>query len=438
VFSVGGRYIPYLAVDFVGRHAIVPFLSIAALALGGIASSWLDDAFPGLRIEGQMLNWGFKTFLNRRHAANHRGERSMSRYPRSRGFTLVELLVVIAIIGTLVALLLPAVQGAREAARKMSCSNNLHNLALAAQQYEISLGSFPAGYIGERSSNPGDGVNVAEVNWEGWGWGAMLLPYLEQKNLHTPLGVVGYSLKSQLENFTTNNNNIQALIETPLKILICPSDTGAQGKGQVDTTRTFTTAGLGTAAGGIGTATPGVSNYLGVAGHRLPQDRTPNTGIFYGNSYVRSADIIDGMSNTAMFGERDTLICHSGTWVGVMNPGGSGARGAPMVVGYSQPKLNTAALNPANPTAAAATIWAQGCGDGFSSLHPGGAQFAFADGSVRFVTNGISWNYINTSTGAGGGANDHRLLVNPANGQPQGAYQLMMSRNDKQPIPNLQ
>lgn len=358
---------------------------------------------------------------------------SQNRNAKGRGFTLVELLVVIAIIGTLVALLLPAVQGAREAARKMSCSNNLHNLALAVQQYEISLGSYPCGYIAK--PNPTVSATAAEDNWEGWSWAAMLLPYLEQKNLHSPLGVVGYSLKEQLEN--AQNNNMKALIETPLKIFICPSDTGYQGKGLVDTTRTFNASGEGTVLGNIAGSTPGITNYIGVAGHRVPQDLTPNTGIFYGNSYVKGSDVIDGTSNTAMFGERDTLLCHSGTWVGVMNPGGAGARGTSMVVGYSQPKLNSTVPNPANPTATAATIWAQGCGEGFSSLHPGGAQFAFCDGSVRFVTTGINWNYINTSTGAGGGANDHKLTLNPANQQPQGTYQLMMSRNDRIPIGNL-
>lgn len=358
----------------------------------------------------------------------------MTRNSRSRGFTLVELLVVIAIIGTLVALLLPAVQGAREAARKMSCSNNLHNLVLAVQQYEISLLCYPSGYIA--LPDPQAGTNAAVNNFEGWGWAAMLLPYLEQKNLHTPLGVVGYSLSATLAD--APNNNAKALIQTPVKIFICPSDTGFQGKGQTDTTRTFNASGQGASAGGVAVTAPGLSNYIGVAGHRVPQDHTPNTGIFYGNSYVKASDVIDGTSNTAMFGERDTLLCHSGTWVGVQNPGGSGARGASMVVGYSQPKLNSTVPNPNNATATAATIWAQGCGEGFSSLHPGGAQFAFCDGSVRFVTTGISWNYINTSTGAGGGANDHKRMVNPANGQPQGAYQLMMSRNDRIPIANLQ
>src|SRR5690242_12354846 len=103
----------------------------------------------------------------------------MSRFPRSRGFTLVELLVVIAIIGTLVALLLPAVQQAREAARRMSCSNNLHNLAIAAQNYHDSIGTFPSAYISAPDPNGGFG--------ESWGWGVLMLPFLEQKNMYTAL-----------------------------------------------------------------------------------------------------------------------------------------------------------------------------------------------------------------------------------------------------------
>jgi prepilin-type N-terminal cleavage/methylation domain-containing protein/prepilin-type processing-associated H-X9-DG protein len=374
----------------------------------------------------------------------------MSRYGNNRripgrGFTLVELLVVIAIIGTLVALLLPAVQGARESARKMSCSNNLHNFALAAQQYEISLGSLPSGYITIKSEDPGDAATAAEPNFEGWGWGALLLPYLEQNNLHKLANVSGRSLKHALEtagqvDSAGVTNDIAAQVQTTLKIFMCPSDTGFQGRGGVDSCRTFENTGLGMQAGGLDGLVVGVSNYVGVAGHRIPADMTLNSGILYGNSYIRNADIIDGTSNTAMFGERDTFQCHSGSWVGVMNPGGSGQRGGPMVLGYSRPKLNTTALNPnpSNPASACLSCWAEGCGDGFSSQHPGGAQFAFADGSVRFISTGISWNYPGTA------ANNHKMPVvtgqSPpsVNGNPQGAYQLMMSRNDKIPIANMQ
>jgi prepilin-type N-terminal cleavage/methylation domain-containing protein len=92
---------------------------------------------------------------------------------RRRGFTLIELLVVIAIIGVLVGLLLPAVQAAREAARRIQCTNNLKQMGLALQNYHDAIGAFPPGYISRRGP---DGDNIGP----GWGWGAMILPQIEQ------------------------------------------------------------------------------------------------------------------------------------------------------------------------------------------------------------------------------------------------------------------
>src|SRR5688500_13735663 len=96
---------------------------------------------------------------------------------KKHAFTLVELLVVIAIIGTLVALLLPAVQGAREAARRMSCSNNLHNLAIAAHNYADTLGSLPSGYLFYSMDPTRPGTNADA--YEHFGWGALILPQIE-------------------------------------------------------------------------------------------------------------------------------------------------------------------------------------------------------------------------------------------------------------------
>jgi len=349
----------------------------------------------------------------------------MSRYARSRGFTLVELLVVIAIIGTLVALLLPAVQGARESARRAACQNNLHNIILACTQYHQSNSSYPSGWI--MYTDPTSGAVIP--NAEGWGWGALLLPYLDQRNLHKDLTVSSNRLDMVLSNpAITNLSNPQAAVNfqtnlaiTPLKIYICPSDTGYQGKGQVDTTRKLMRM----------QQPQGMSNYVGVAGHRrvnidsrgLPAQ---NTGIFFGNSYVRDAVITDGLSNTAMIGERDTQFCHSGTWWGTQNSLDFSSIDISMVTGYDQPRLNAA------PDPQYGTQHALGCGEGFSSLHVGGAQFAFADGSVRYITNGVGYSYVNMAGGiactatTGTYANDHRNMNN-------GVYQRMMSRSDKLP-----
>src|SRR5262245_41709402 len=116
----------------------------------------------------------------------------MRRFSCSRGFTLVELLVVIAIIGTLAALLLPAVQGAREAARRANCVNNLRNCALACVQYHDSQQAFPSGWIVNR--DPTQAGNPLIPNSEGWGWGAMILAYLDQKPLYRDLAVSSYRL----------------------------------------------------------------------------------------------------------------------------------------------------------------------------------------------------------------------------------------------------
>jgi len=359
-------------------------------------------------------------------------EKSMSRYSRSRGFTLVELLVVIAIIGTLVALLLPAVQGARESARRAACQNNLHNLAIACQQYHDNNLSFPSGWIVNVDPTSGSALQ----NSEGWGWGALLLPYLDQRNLHKDLAVTSQRLQATLAGNNPNSllngnvNNVKNLVSTPLKIYICPSDTGAQGRGQVDQFRAF--QGLG-ASSGVGAGFPQcISNYLGVAGHRRVTGTSPNTGVFFGNSYIRMADIPDGTSNTAIIGERDTQYCKSGSWVGTENTWDFFYRDVSIVTGYDQPRLNA----PPDPNTGN-TLGPYLCGEGFSSLHVGGAQFAFADGSVRYVTNGVGYNYVNLSGGiactatSGQNANDHR---DPRNG----VYQRMMSRSDKLPPGDLQ
>ncbi len=318
---------------------------------------------------------------------------------RRRAFTLVELLVVIAIIGILIALLLPAVQAAREAARRSQCTNNLKQIALGLHNYHDTYKSFASGWI-----HPGRG------GFETWGWSAFALPFLEQGALHDQMGVsddfIGHSMQS------ADWQRVRDGMQTVLAAFMCPSDDGYHREGLVHWARRFN--------GGVGWNThnyrPAVSNYMGHTGHYVtgghaPIRRRSNTGIFFGDSDVAFRSILDGTSNTFLVGERDTAFCRSGTWVGVRNTAGEGSRGIWTVIGGSRARLN----QPDPPI-----YWGSnnGCGEGFSSLHPGGANFAMCDGSVTFISETIDHHHVH-------GNHDH-----PNNG----VYQRLGSRNDKLPV----
>ncbi len=324
---------------------------------------------------------------------------------RRSGFTLVELLVVIAIIGILVSLLLPAVQAAREAARRMRCSNNLKQIALGLHNYHDSLRSFPSGWV----------YGPPAGNRECWGWSAQLLPYIEQGPLHGQLGMETQNLWLAYQR---NYALTRQLTMTPIAVFKCPSDSGYNSPGNVHNNRHFND-GFG-AANQAAQNWPGVSNYMGVAGHRDVANVAPNTGIFFGNSGIRFADILDGTSNTFVVGERDTHFCRSGTWVGVRNPDGTGTRGVGTVIGHSHPVLNQST---------AVVAWNAGrigCGEGFSSMHPSGAQFALCDGSVRFVSDTIQHFWFPNTLVNG--------TINHSQDPSNGIYQRLMTRFDTLPI----
>jgi len=128
-----------------------------------------------------------------------------------KGFTLIELLVVISIIGVLVALLLPAVQSAREAARRAQCVNNLQQIGIALHNYHDAISTFPPGYI-DYQNNPNYTPDLDMG--PGWGWAAMSLPYLEQQPLYN---AINFSLG------ITNASNSTAVL-TSLTVFQCPSD----------------------------------------------------------------------------------------------------------------------------------------------------------------------------------------------------------------------
>ena len=145
-----------------------------------------------------------------------------TKYVVRKGFTLVELLVVIAIIGILVGLLLPAVQAARAAARRMQCSNNLKQLGLAVHNYHDANKSFPSGFI---TNYPAGALNTAAMmsvtQRTHWSWGAFVLPYIEQTALYNTLNPG----QSSMDALLATPAGLAALT-TPIPSFVCPSDTG--------------------------------------------------------------------------------------------------------------------------------------------------------------------------------------------------------------------
>lgn len=328
---------------------------------------------------------------------------------RRHGFTLVELLVVIAIIGILVALLLPAVQAAREAARRMQCSNNLKQIGLGLHNYHDTYKVFPPGWVW---------LALPAQN-ETWSWSALMLPFIEQGPLHEQLGVTKRSLSQALASGAA----VRPLFTARLNGFMCPSDTGFNAGGLVHTNRNFNT-GIGAIAG----AHPqdvlvGVNNYMGNCGHRSVAQDNPNTGIFYGEVAVRLADIVDGTSNTIAAGERETKECRSGTWIGICNPvQANGNRGVFNAVAHAQVKINQ------NVAAIPWNTNNTGCGEGFSSNHPGGVQVVLCDGSVRFLSETIDFFWFGTTANG--------TVANASNANNR-TFQRLMSRADGLPVSNF-
>lgn len=290
---------------------------------------------------------------------------------RPAGFTLVELLVVIAIIGLLVAVLLPAVQHARESANRSRCTNHLKQIALALTAYHDAHGTLPPGYI-SRFDNSGNDTGP------GWGWAALILPDMEQSPLHDRIEF---------------RQPIEAPLQSAVRIVsipayLCPSDSAPP----------VWTAVMRDA---LGNPTQTIcqiasANYIGVFG--VTEPGVNGEGVFFRDSRIANHDILDGASNTLLVGERSHRWCEA-TWVGAVTnaqlfpPAGSPA--VPFIENASGMVLGHTFEGPPNAPGLE-------CND-FSSQHDTGANFAFCDGHVQFVSTFLDKRLFRAiSTRAGG------------------------------------
>ncbi|TWT31596.1 DUF1559 domain-containing protein [Blastopirellula retiformator] len=306
-----------------------------------------------------------------------------------KGFTLVELLVVIAIIGVLIALLLPAVQQAREAARRMQCTNNLKQVMLATHNFESTYGHIVPG------TQRGDGTGTPDLAAH-WGWGAFLLPFIEQSAMYDQLDLNNLQDPTNHLRSAIGDATKLAVIQTPIDGYRCPSSTMPILNEGCDEDGANIRALLASTGGSDVPAAS--SSYVGNSGHRnLPRwDRTYGTGTmvpvgeysYTPRKPLRFADVVDGLSNTFFFGER--------AWALRANDGSQVIAGAATWAGarslYEQAADATAnQVHTGSLSSARARINEAPGGSydysrrSFSSQHPGGANFALGDGSVRFV-----------------------------------------------------
>ncbi len=317
-----------------------------------------------------------------------------------RAFTLIELLVVIAIIAVLIGLLLPAVQKVREAAARMSCTNNLKQLALALHNYHDANSAFPPGFLRPlRGTDRGDPYPFPVANpWFNSPMASVhmsIMPYLEQDNVFKRWNMQNYAA-----NLPGTSAGGAAQAQSP-KVLLCPSQ-NALPVPPLSTTWATTPDSISGRPLGEWSWTTYMVNSGKVS---YPRASTSLDGVFFQNSKTRVTDLTDGTTNTLLVGERTHRDPGFGLAFGSQRLDDWGWWAYPNAgehsFGSSVP-LNMRIPIPL-PSSPPPSVWYFNRLMAAGSEHPGGANFAMADGSVRFIQDSItSITYQALSNRAGG------------------------------------